>query len=346
MNRRRFLHTAVALGVAREVSSAPSVSAFGMAAFSYAGRLNQQRELRDPLAFLKFCRERGAGGVQIGIPRRDAADYRELRRYLEESGAWLEGQVRLPRDAADGERFEAEVRSARDAGATVVRTVMLSGRRYETFPTAAEYREFQRTSARSVQLAQPIVARLRMRLAVENHKDYRTDEQLDLLRRIGSEWVGVTVDTGNNLALLEEPLATVEALAPYAFTVHLKDMAVEECAEGFLLSEVPFGRGFLDLPRIVATLQKHRPEIRFNVEMATRDPLRVPCLTERYWATMNGVPAPALARMLSLVRERKEGRPLPRVTEIPLDRRLELEDANARECQAYTRNLRESKDAG
>lgn len=312
-----------------------------MAAFSYAGRLGRRKELRDPLAFLQFCRERGAGGVQISIPQQDEAYYRQVRRYLEESRAWLEGQVRLPRDAADGDRFQAEVRAARNAGAAVVRTVMLSGRRYETFATAAEYREFKRTSARSMELAQPIVSRLRMRLAVENHKDYRTDELVDLLRRIGSEWVGVTVDTGNNLALLEEALPTVEALAPYAFTVHLKDMAVEECADGFLLSEVPFGRGFLDLPRLVATLRKHRPEIRFNVEMATRDPLRVPCLTENYWATLPTVPASTLARMLTLVRERREGRPLPRVADLPVDQRLELEDANARACLAYVgRKLR------
>ena len=41
----------------------------------------------------------------------------------------------------------------------------------------------------------------------------------------------------------------------------------------------------LDLPRIVRTLKSARPEIRLNLEMITRDPLKVPCLSDRYWTT-------------------------------------------------------------
>ena len=75
-----------------------------------------------------------------------------------------------------------------------------------------------------------------------------------------------------NIALLEDPYVTVDALAPFAFSVHLKDMAVQPSERGFLLSEVPCGTGFLDLPRIVATLRKANRDIAFNLEMATRDP--------------------------------------------------------------------------
>ena len=43
---------------------------------------------------------------------------------------------------------------------------------------------------------------------------------------LGSEHVGVCLDTGNNVALLEDPMEVVETLAPLAFTTHIKDMAV------------------------------------------------------------------------------------------------------------------------
>jgi sugar phosphate isomerase/epimerase len=165
---------------------------------------------------------------------------------------------------------------------------------------------------------------------VENHKDYRSDEFAELLRRIGSPYVGACVDTGNNLALLEPPLETVEALAPFAFSCHLKDMAVEPCPEGFLLSEVPIGSGFLDLPRILAALRKARPEIRFNLEMITRDPLVIPCLTDGYWATLAEVRGRALARALALVRDHPQGRPLPRVSALSPEERLAREDENVR----------------
>ena len=135
-----------------------------------------------------------------------------------------------------------------------------------------------------------MVARHRCLLAVENHKDWRADELLALLKKVGSDSLGVCLDTGNSISLLEDPMEVVEALAPRAFTTHFKDMAVEEYRDGFLLAEVPLGTGFLDLPRVVRVLREARPEIRFNLEMITRDPLKVPCLTDRYWATFADLP--------------------------------------------------------
>ena len=59
---------------------------------------------------------------------------------------------------------------------------------------------------------------------------------LDLVKKLDSPFVGVCIDTGNNLALLEAPQETVDLLAPHAFTTHVKDMGVEEYADGFLLA--------------------------------------------------------------------------------------------------------------
>src|SRR5262249_39017078 len=157
---------------------------------------------------------------------------------------------------ADAERFAREVRSAKDCGASVLRAAALSGRRYETFASAEAFRTFADGARQSLLLARPVVEKHDVRLAVENHKDWRTPEQLELLKHIGSTHVGVCVDTGNNLSLLEGPMEVVRALAPFAFSTHIKDMGVEEYADGFLISEVPLGTGFLDMPAIVQTLRK------------------------------------------------------------------------------------------
>ena len=55
--------------------------------------------------------------------------------------------------------------------------------------------------------------------------------------------------------------------------------------DGFLLSEVPIGDGFLNIPEIVAIVRKQRPSTRLLLEMITRDPLEVPVFTDKYWAT-------------------------------------------------------------
>ena len=132
-----------------------------------------------------------------------------------------------------------------------MRTVLLSGRRYESFNDIAAFRRFADSSAQALKLAGPVVARHDIRLAVENHKDWRADELIRLLKQTGNDHVGVCLDTGNSIALLEDPMEVVEALAPLAFTTHFKDMALEEYRDGFLLSEVPLGTGILDLPRAV-----------------------------------------------------------------------------------------------
>jgi sugar phosphate isomerase/epimerase len=260
-----------------------------------------------------------------------------LRARLETTGMYLEGSIGLPKDRSDVERFTSEVRTAKDAGVTVLRTVMMPGRRYETFDSEETFRKSAERSYESLALAEPVVARSEIRLAIENHKDWLVFELLDIVKRISSRYVGVTVDTGNSIALLEHPLALVEAYAPWAFSIHLKDMAVQEYEDGFLLSEVPFGTGFLDLKKIVEVLRKARPEVRFNLEMITRDPLKVPCLTQKYWATLADVPGRQLALALATIRKVASKQPLPTVAELPAEKQLEIEDRNVRQCLEYAR---------
>ena len=112
-------------------------------------------------------------------------------------------------------------------------------------------------------------------------------------------------------------------------------MAVKEYEEGFLLSEVPLGDGFLDLQAMVATLRRAAPKVRFSLEMITRDPLKVPCLTRKYWATMASVPGSDLARTLTMVRTKTPTTPLPRMAGLSVDERLKLEDDNVRKCLSY-----------
>src|SRR5205807_3095072 len=90
-------------------------------------RVERAKGFADPLRFLEFCRDRGADGVQLPLGTGTAEQAKTLRAAAERHRMYLEGSVRAPRDAADVARFEAEVRFARDAGAAVVRTVMLSG---------------------------------------------------------------------------------------------------------------------------------------------------------------------------------------------------------------------------
>lgn len=323
---------------------AGACSSLGVVIHSFAVRAARGRarsgaaQFSDPLSFLDHARSLGAGGVQVGVGVRSDDDAHALRNRAEALSMYLEGIVSLPRDDADLARFEAEVRTAARAGADVVRSVMLAGRRYESFRSSAEFQRFTASSFHSLKLAAPVVGRHGIRLAIENHKDFRTDELTSLLKEVANDHVGVCLDTGNSIALLEDPMAVVEALAPWAFTTHFKDMGMEEYRDGFLLAEVPFGEGILDLPGIVRVLRAARPDIRFNIEMITRDPLRVPCLTEKYWATFPDLSGRNLARTLSLVRDHPRKQPLPRVSRLAAEEQLRTEEENVRQCVAFARD--------
>jgi 3-oxoisoapionate decarboxylase len=335
--------TAPALGASR---SAPSgvpgslglvIHSFPVRSAGDRGRKSQDR-FSEPARFLDYAHSLGARGVQVSLGALDATAADALRERASAASMYLEGIVSLPRDQADLGRFEAEIRAAKRAGAAVVRTVMLSARRYETFTTAAAFRRFVDTSSHALSLAAPVVARHDIRLAVENHKDFRADELLALLKRVGNDHVGVCLDTGNSIALLEGPMEVVETLAPRTFTTHLKDMGLEEYPQGFLLAEVPLGTGILDLPRVVRIVRAARADIRLNLEMITRDPLKVPCLTEGYWATFPELNGRHLARTLALVRNSPRNERLPWTSKLPHDEQLRAEDDNVRRCLAFARD--------
>ncbi len=295
-------------------------------------------KFHDALTFLQYAHKLRAAGVQVAIGDNDRPYAQRIKAEAEKHGLYFEAQFQLPKDEADLARFERDVRLARDAGATVFRTACLSGRRYETFKSAEEFRDFSAQSVKSIQLAEPILKRHRLRVAIENHKDWLVPELLEIVRRFSSEWIGICVDTGNSVALMEDAMQVIEAYAPFVFSVHLKDMAFADSPDGFLLAEVPLGTGYLPIQKIVQTLREANPKVQLNLEMITRDPLTIPCLTETYWATMPKTPASQLAAALATAKQHASKTRLQRTGHLQLPEQLLLEDEHVRASLAWARS--------
>jgi hypothetical protein len=71
--------------------------------------------------------------------------------------------------------------------------------------------------------------------------------------------------------------------------------------------------------------------------MITRDPLKVPCLTDKYWATFPGRHGLTLARTLRFVNSHKSVKPLPRISHLTREEQLKVEDQNVIACLKYAR---------
>ncbi len=344
MTRRSALGAiaAATMGSVVVTTESQQRSRLGLVAFNCAIRrmwMQQQDpkvDLFEPLTFLKHCRDVGAGGMQVSLEVLDAARVKSLKEFAAEHSLCIDGIVNPPKDDGDLARFEAEIRTASEVGVQAVRTVVMPGRRYEQFKSLAEVREAEAKAVKMLELAAPIVTKHRVRLAVENHKDQRIDERLALYKHLSCEFIGATVDTGNSFALLDDPYGAIEALAPYAFSVHFKDQALREYEHGFLLADIPLGQGSFDMKRVAAILRRAKPDIRMMLELITRDPLKVPCLSEKFWATMPQVSGNDLARTLRFVREHP-AKSLQEVGSLSLDKQVELEDANIAASVKYAR---------
>ena len=295
---------------------------------------------RQSFDMIEHAHSIGMAGVQTNPPSTDPAEISKFRQRLEAYGMHLVCDPRLPKQESDVVAFEAQVAAFKEAGAAVFHAAM-TGRRYEDFDALEPFKQMFERCQKMVALAEPVLKKHRMKLAIENHKGWRSAEQVAWLKRLGSEWVGVCLDFGNNLSLCEDPMETARTLAPYAFYAHIKDMAVEEYEDGFLLSEVPLGEGLLDLKQIVQLLRQRDPNMIFNLEMITRDPLKIPVYTPKYWATFDDAYSPLpgrdLAAVLAIVKKNRPKKPLPHVTGLSTEAAVKLEDDCNGQCITYAR---------
>ena len=267
-----------------------------------------------------------------------------LRRRLEELGMFFEGNARLPATLSeDTAAFEKSLLDTKAAGGTVARTVSRapqgsSGRRYEFFKSYAEFKAWQDNANAIVLKCLPIAERVGVKLALENHKDRQVADHAEFLRKTSSEYLGSLIDPGNNMSLLETPEETVNALAPFVLATSLKDMGVAPYQDGFLLSEVVFGTGATDQAALFRIMRKVNPKVNMVEELITRDPLKIPCFTDAYWA---GFPAKDQKRMdATLAWVKAKQTKLPYVDQLTVEERFKVEEDNHRKTIDWGRTFR------
>ncbi len=289
---------------------------------------------------LEHCHGLGLGAVRMNLASTDPEAVRQLRKKLESYGMRVIISLAPPKEAGALPQYEAGVRAVSELGA-VTTHASFTARRYEEFDTFEAFKASFERHQRSVELAEPVLRKYKVKLAIENHKGWRAAEHAAWIKRVGSEWVGACYDFGNNMALCEDPAETLRLLAPVTIYVSFKDMAVAPYDEGFLLSEMALGEGMLDIPGMVKELQQKDPNMIFALEMITRDPLKIPVFTKKYWATFDDTYSPLpgrdLARILDIVRTTPPKTPLTKTTGLSPAEGLKLEDDLINRSIAYAR---------
>src|SRR5947209_4988418 len=162
MNRRDFLGVSLGAVAASNVGAdeAPRRgAALGVISHSFSiRRADAMSPLRTPRGLAEHAQPLGAAGIQTNLGTLDADACARLRDRLAELRLYVEGDISLPRNQADIERFDGELRTAKACGAEVLRAA-LGGRRYEVFTTAQQFRDYRDRCRQAVALARPSVER-------------------------------------------------------------------------------------------------------------------------------------------------------------------------------------------
>jgi sugar phosphate isomerase/epimerase len=286
--------------------------------------------------FLDYCHSLGLGGAEMGAAPTDPDVIRKFRDKVQTYDMFVLFDIPLPRNEADLERFDAQVKGAAEVGAYGLHSAMTQ-RRYEVFDNLADYKKSFEQNQATVALAEPVLRKYKVRLGLENHKGWSAVEQAAWMKRLSSEFVGVHFDFGNNISFLEDPMFTLETLKPWIFSCHIKDMGVQAYDKGFLLSEVPMGEGFLELKKMVDILRAKNPDMPMDLEMITRDPLEVPVYTDKYWATFQEIPGRQVAHMMEIIQKNPPKKPLPAIKGLDPEARKRLEEGYNLACIRYAR---------
>jgi 3-oxoisoapionate decarboxylase len=114
-----------------------------------------------------------------------------------------------------------------------------------------------------------------VRLAVENHFDFTSDEFMDLINRVDSPYFGTTFDTGNALRIGDDPVESARLLAPHVFATHTKDVAPlygVSPKEWYFFACVPVGQGIINMPAVADALLAGGYQGLFAIELDYMDP--------------------------------------------------------------------------
>jgi len=147
-----------------------------------------------------------------------------------------------------------------------------------------------------------------VKIAIENHAgDMQARETRTVIEESGKEFVASCLDTGNPVWAIEDPFVTLEVLAPYVVTTHVRDSCVFEHPRGAAFQWVALGDGNVDLVKFVAEFRRLCPQSSMQLEIITGRPPRVmPYYEADFWKAFPKMPASEFARFVALA---KSGHP-------------------------------------
>ena len=229
--------------------------------------------------FLKRAIELGVDGVSLEtcfIPSFEESYLKKIREIMDEGN--LEAVVAWghPNGLEGGKNKEAlkdmekHFRTCKILGVDILRMVG-SSLAFRHEPHLPQIKKISKMLKDSVKMAEE----KGIKLVIENHFDFETDEILIIVNNLDSEYFGVTFDSGNCFRYGEDPVMSAKKLSKYIFATHIKDVAPLRGGnpkDWFYYACTPIGKGVVNIPGIVEVLEQENYQGLFAVEIDFLDP--------------------------------------------------------------------------
>jgi sugar phosphate isomerase/epimerase len=211
------------------------------------------------LGLLQKARELGVHLVQTGpnLPL-DKLPEADLEEFIQCANAWGI-ELELGTRGLDFDHLVGQIALAKRIGAKLIRTLPEIGGVYAT----------------QGELISPVVRQIvplleleEIKLGIENGRT-PANELRAAMDEIGSDNVGVVLDTVNSLAVPEGWEEVTRALAPHTVCVHYKDFIIRRAWHmmGFICEGVPSGKGLVQTDWLLDELQASRHDFNVIIEL-------------------------------------------------------------------------------
>jgi sugar phosphate isomerase/epimerase len=112
----------------------------------------------------------------------------------------------------------------------------------------------------------PVARDLGISLALETHLDATSFQLLRIVEQVGSDAIGICLDTANVMLRMEDPLEAARRLAPHVVMTHTKDAVLLFHEDGLRWQCRPCGQGSVPFEEILPELHHRTPDLTLSIE--------------------------------------------------------------------------------
>ncbi|MBI3683949.1 MAG: sugar phosphate isomerase/epimerase [Acidobacteria bacterium] len=328
MRRRVFLSTAAA---AFPQQRRPNMR-FGIDLFSI------RSQNWSPFEYLDYCAKWKAKVVHFSeirfIGGLEAPHLKRVREHAERLG--IEMEIGMRSVCPTSKAFDASQGSAEQQILRMLEAAVTAGSRLVraflgTMADRAGPIPIEGHIENTVKVLKPLRQRFLdagVKLAIENHAgDMQARELKTLIEEAGKDFAGACIDAGNPVWAIEDPHLTLETLAPYCLTSHVRDSALWRTPDGVAVRWTRMGEGNVGISEWVRKYVELCPGRALSLEIIVTPPRTFAVFDPRFWEGYKRTPAWEFSRFLALA---EKGKPLP-AQPVPKEQAVarELEDLEA-----------------